>query len=114
MCRKFGARFLALLLMLIMSGADLFAQSRIRFRPGATSASVSGRLAPGARRVFVLGARYGQPLSATVSSRNSCVAFSNGETSLNYTTGSGNNFIYLNNNCGNGTSYRMTVSIPVY
>jgi len=111
MLRKIGVQYLSLLLALIMTGADLFAQTRIRFRPGTTSTTVSGKIVAGARRQFVLGARYGQNLSATVSSRNGCVVFGNGGTSLNYTTGSGNNFVYLENNCGGATSYTLTVSI---
>ena len=111
MFRKNSVQLLALLLALVMMGADLFAQTRIRFRQGTTSSSVSGKIAAGARRQYVLGARSGQNLSATVSSRNGCVVFSNGGTSLSYTTDFGSNFVYLENNCGGATSYTLTVSI---
>jgi hypothetical protein len=113
MARKLSARFVALFLALVMLGGILSAQStRIRFRPGSTSTSVTGTLPAGAKRQFILGARDGQNLSATVSSRNGCVVFSNGSgTSLNLATNSGSNFVSLENNCGGGTSYTMTISI---
>lgn len=101
----------SLLLILLISSSDLFAQTRIRFARGRTSATASGSVGGKGSRSFVLGARYGQYLSANVSSRNGCVTFSNGATSTSYVTDSGNNYLYLSNGCSRQTSFTLTVSI---
>jgi hypothetical protein len=109
--KKLNTRIATLTLILLVSGSDLLAQTRIRFARGTTSASVSGTLYGGDTRTYVLGARYGQYLSANVSSRNGCVTFNNGETSAGYTTRSGYNYLYVGNGCGRQTSFTLTVSI---
>lgn len=98
-------------LFLLAVCSEVSAQTRIRFARNRTSASVSSTIGGNSSRTFVLGARYGQSLSATVSSRNGCVVFGNGATSTSYITRGGNNFLYLRNNCGRMTSFTLTVSI---
>ena len=109
--KKLSVRASILILILTVSSSDLFAQTRIRFARGRTSTSVSGTIGAGGQRSFVLGARYGQYLSANVSSRGDCITFNNGATSTSYTTRAGNNFIYLRNGCGRAVSFTLTVSI---
>ncbi len=109
--KKLKIKAFILILILVVSGSDLFAQTRIRFARGRTSASVSSTIGGYASRTFVLSARYGQYLSANVSSRNGCVTFSNSATSTGYTTDSGSNYLYLSNGCGRQTSFTLTVSI---
>jgi len=109
--KKIIVKSVALILLLTSSSFDIFAQTRIRFARGRTSTSVSSKIGGGGSRSYVLGARYGQYLSANVSSRNGCVTFGNGATSTSYTTSSGNNYLYLNNGCRGLTSYTLTVSI---
>jgi hypothetical protein len=109
--RKSFLKVVALILVLTSSSFDLLAQTRIRFTRGRTSTSVSGKIGGGGGRSYVLAARYGQYLSANVSSRNGCVTFGNGATSTSYITRSGNNYLYLNNGCRGLTSYTLTVSI---
>lgn len=104
-------QILLLALVLVISSSDTRAQTQIRFARGTTSATVSGTLYGGDTRTYVLSARYGQYLSANVSSRNGCVTFQNGETSASYTTRSGNNHLYVGNGCGRTTSFTLTVSI---
>ncbi len=111
MLKKITTQILMLAMVLLLMNSHLFAQTRIRFRTGSTSATVSGRIAAGARRSFVLKAYPGQYLSATISSRNGCVVFGNGGTSASYATRLGNNYIYISNNCGGATSFSLTVSI---
>lgn len=117
MCRKISVRFVVLAVALMLIESDLFAQTkRIVFRRDSTSATVSGRIAAIRERSFVLGARAGQYLSATVSSSGGCVEFDKGRgtpggTSLNYTTSSGSNYIAIVNNCNRRVSYSLTVSI---
>jgi hypothetical protein len=109
--KKLITMIVALTLILLVSGSDLLAQTRIRFARGTTSTTVSGTLLGGDTRTYVLAARYGQSLSANVSSRNGCVTFQNGETSASYTTISGNNHLYVGNGCGRTTRFTLTVSI---
>ncbi len=109
--KKMNVKAFILILILVVSSSDLFAQTRIRFARGRTSTSVSGTVGGYGERSFVLGARYGQYLSANVSSRNGCVKFRNGATSTSYTTDSGSNYLYLSNGCGRQTGFTLTVSI---
>ncbi len=90
--KKLNVKTLILLMILLVGSSDLLAQTRIRFARGRTSTTVSGKMVYG-ERSYVLGARYGQYVSANVSSRNGCVRFSNGSTSTGYTTNSGNNYL---------------------
>jgi hypothetical protein len=106
-------RLSILLLVLILAGlcGEVSAQTRIRFARGRTSASLSGTIGGGGVRTFVLGARRGQYLSANVSSRGDCIKFSEGATSTNFTTESGDNILSITNYCGRSTSFVLTVSI---
>ena len=105
----FGIVIASITVLTLMSSAE--AQTRIRFAKGRTSATVSGKLAGGAKRTYVLGARQGQYLSGNVSSANGCVKFTEGSTSVGFTTDSGDNILSITNYCGRSTSFTMTVSI---
>jgi len=109
--KKTLGKAIVLILVLIISNICVAAQTRIRFARGSTSASVSSSIGGYASRSYVLGARYGQLLSANISSRNGCVTFSNGASSISYVTESGNNYLYLKNGCRGTTGYTLTVSI---
>jgi hypothetical protein len=87
------------------------AQTRIRFARGRTSATVSGSVLGGGERTYVLGARRGQYLSGNVSSRNGCVKFTDGATSVGFTTDAGDNILSITNYCSRRTTFTMTVSI---
>ena len=100
-----------MLLILVISTSDISAQTRIRFARGRTSTTVSGTIGGNSTRTYVLGAKYGQYLSANVSSRNGCVKFSSGATETSYITDPGNNYLYLSNNCRSQTGFTLTVSI---
>jgi hypothetical protein len=82
--------------------------ARINFSRGSTQASVSGRIS--GQRIYLLRASSGQYLSAALNS-NGCVVFTNGGTSIGFTTARGDNRIVVSNNCGGESSYTMTVSI---
>jgi len=90
---------------------DGLAQTRIRFARGRTSATLSGSVGGGGVRRYILAARAGQQLSGNVSSRNGCVKFTEGSTSLSFITESGDNWISVTNYCSRPTSFTMTVSI---
>src|SRR5256885_10542496 len=110
---KFG-KFLASVfcfVILLAAAAEASEQTRIRFARGRAWASVSSVLRPGATKWYVLGARRGQQFSGNVSSRNGCVKFTEGSTSMGFTTDIGDNRISVTNYCRGTTSYTMTVSI---
>lgn len=109
--KKITVKILILFTLLLGTNADLLAQTRIRFARGRTSASISSQIGAQIDRSFVLGARYGQYLSANVSSRNGCVKFTNRSTEISYVTQAGDNYLYIINTCRNVTSFTITVSI---
>ena len=110
---------IALSLMFLLTAGDLAAQSRIRFRRGATSATVSGRIGvnrgvAGANyRSYVLRAGAGQTISATLSSGNGRVWFvDNDQTSYSIHTDSARDYVIrIYNGGANGTNYTLTISI---
>ena len=83
--------------------------ARISFQRGSTGETISGSLARG--RNYVLRAKAGQQLSATVSSANNCIVFSTGTTTVNFTTVKGDNSLSLVNNCGAQSTFSLSVSI---
>jgi hypothetical protein len=83
--------------------------TRISFLRGTTGQTVSGNVARG--RDYVLRAKEGQHLTASVSSANGCVVFSPGTTSVSLTTVKGDNRLGLINNCGAESAFSLTVSI---
>lgn len=110
---------LALAVVVLLTTADLAAQSRIRFKRGSSSATVSGRIGvnrgvAGANyRSYVLRAGAGQTISATVSSANGKVAFAeNDQTSYSIQTDRSRDYVLrIYNGGASGTSYTLTVSI---
>lgn len=102
-----------IVLVALSAASEIFAQTRIQFKKGSTSASVSGRLAPGASRTYRLAARRGQQLSANLSSRSGKVVFDDGGigTSISYHTNSGDNYLHVVNIGQTPTTFTMTVSI---
>ena len=104
-------RIAVLSLLVLAFSSEMFAQTRIRFARGRTSASVSGSLGAGASRDYVVGARSGQTFSANVSSRNGCVKFSWGGTSRSFETRGGDNVFGVTNHCSRATNFTMTISI---
>ena len=108
-----------LILITLLTTANLTAQTRIRFQRGATSATVSGKIGvnrgvAGANyRRYVVRAGGGQTISATLSSRNGKVAFAeNDQTSYTIQTDSSRDYVLnIYNGGANNTSYTLTVSI---
>lgn len=82
---------------------------RINFHRGSVQETISGVVAN--ERSYVLRARSGQYLSASVNSSNGCVVFSGGSTSTTYTTIKGDNRLSLVNTCGGQASFSLTVYI---
>jgi hypothetical protein len=106
------AKVLILMLLVLTFSEAGFADTRIRFARGRSSATVSGRIGTGGRVCYVANARAGQVLTATVSSRSGKVRiFESGETSYFYEVEySGDQSICVDNLRG-ATTYTLTVSI---
>lgn len=111
---------LALAVMLVvLANTSISAQTRISFKRGSSSATRTGTIGvnrgvAGANyRSYVLRARAGQTISATVSSRNGKVYFTdNDETSYSvYTDSAGDYVLRIYNGGANSTNYTLTVSI---
>lgn len=115
MLKKLGVKILVLMMICVMLATDSLGQARIRFGRGQSSATVRGSLAPGATRGYVLGARRGQTLTATVSCGNGKCDFTQGDlhdTSYShYVDRNGDVYISIDNHGTRATSYTMTVSI---
>ena len=115
MIKKLSVKFLVLSVIFLMSGLDVMSQTRIRFRRGANSATISGTLGAGVTRGYVLGARRGQILTATLSSGNNQVDFTQGnyhDTQFSMTVEqNGDVYISIDNHGRRATKYTLTVSI---
>lgn len=115
MLKNLSAKFLILTLVFLIAAPDLLAQTRVRFARGRTSATMSGTLAPnGGRRSYVLRAQRGQILTATLSSTNGRVDFTQGslhDTQFSRTIErDGDVYVDIDNH-GGRTRYTLTISI---
>ena len=82
--------------------------ARISFRRGSVQETISGVVTHS--KSYVLKAKGGQYLSASVTS-NGCAVFTTGSTSMNFVTASGDNWITVVNNCGGQATFNLTVDI---
>jgi hypothetical protein len=90
------------------TGPSVDTPARISFRRGSVQETIPGVVAHS--KSYVLKAKAGQYLSATVTS-NGCAVFTAGSTSMNFVTASGDNWITVVNNCGSQTPFNLTVDI---
>ena len=116
MFKKLGVKILVLMMVCVMLTTDTLAQTRIRFARGRSSASVSGTMAAGGSREYVLGARRGQTLTATLSCTNSSKCdFAQGELHdtqySQYVDSNGDVYITIHTHGARATRYTMTISI---
>ena len=101
----------ALAAILVFSGIT-YADIRIRFPRGRTSATMTGKVGTGERVCYFARARQGQTLTATVSSRSGRVAiFESGETSYSYVIEVSGDQSVCVDNLSRATTYTLTVSI---
>src|SRR5438094_933501 len=105
-------RIFAVTMIIFMAYSVSFGDIRIRFARGRTSATMSGSLRGGGVVCYVAGARDGQTLSATVSSRNGRVDFldMNSTSYSEFMKFTGDHRLCISNN-GRTTRYTLTVSI---
>jgi len=115
MLKKFIVQFVLLATISLMSGVELYAQTRVRFARGRSSATFSGTIPAKASRNFVVGARNGQIARVSVNNRRLSIysdAAPKGEAgSTSFETNSGDNEFGIYNPTNQTISYTMTVSI---
>jgi hypothetical protein len=103
--------FIAIVLVAVVA-TEGFADIRIRFARGRTSATVRGNVARGGRVCYVAGARSGQTLTATLSSQSGkAQIFESGDTSYSLDVEISGDQSVCVDNLGKATGYMLTVSI---
>ncbi len=118
MLKKSAVQFSMLAMVWLITCPELFAQTRIHFVKGRTSATVSGSIVRNGYKCFVLKTREGQSLDATVSSRSGKVQFPwasgagyyKGGTSHSRVTSGGDEELCIENG-GNATTFTLTISV---
>jgi hypothetical protein len=109
---KIYSKLFAIFAIVAFANVAAFADTRIRFAKGRTSATVTGRVANGGRVCYFAGAKAGQQFTATVSSRSGkAVIFESGETSYAYEVETRGDQSVCVDNLGGATTYSLTVSI---
>jgi hypothetical protein len=114
MLRKTSLQVVALALMLILSGADSLAQTRISFRRGSSSATVRGKIVSKGYSEYVVNGRAGQVMSIEITSGNGAVVVNAGTASgksFSVDMTGGDHLLSIVNTGRNATNYSLTVSI---
>jgi hypothetical protein len=115
MLRKTSLKVVALALVLILSGAQLAAQTtRINFRRGSSSATVRGKIGPKGYLEYVVNGRAGQLMSIEITSGNGAVIVNAGSASgksFSLDMSGGDHLLSIVNTGRGQTTYSLTVSI---
>jgi hypothetical protein len=85
--------------------------TRLKFSRGAYSTSFSGDVNAGDTRSLVLSCRYGQELSANISSAGGCVTFRGGGSSVSTTTSGGDNYLTVTNRCSSVARFSISITV---
>jgi hypothetical protein len=114
--KRIGMKFTAVIfaLMLAMTSVTAQARTRVRFKSGRNSTTVTGRLATSGARTYVLRAGQGQTLTATLSSTNGKVDFTQAnvhDTQYSMTVENTGDVEVMIDNHGGPTNYTLTISI---
>jgi hypothetical protein len=105
-------KIIAAIAIVLFATFAAFADIRIKFPRGRTSATMTGRIGNGGRVCYIARANAGQTLTATVSSRTGKVnILESGETSYSYDIEVSGDQSVCVDNLSRATSYTMTVSI---
>lgn len=115
MIKKISVCLVMLTMIFLATSVETLAQTRIRFGRGRSSATISGTIAPGANRTFVVGARSGQYAVVSVNPRNLQIFTDEapkGESgSSSFETNYGDNEFGIYNPTGRPIRFSMTISI---
>lgn len=105
-------KVIAAIAVVLIANFATFADIRIKFPRGRTSATMTGRVGNGGRVCYFAGAREGQTLTATVSSHTGKVnILESGELSYSYEIEISGDQSVCVDNLSRATSYILTVSI---
>jgi hypothetical protein len=115
MLKKLFVHFVLLTTISLMTSVELYAQTRIRFAKGRSSATISGTIPAKSNKTFVVGASSGQVARVSVNV-GSLKIFSDaapkGESgSTSFDTYNGDNEFGIYNPTNRAISYTMTISI---
>lgn len=114
MVKTLSLKAFAVLMIVVMGYMEGYGQTRVRFARGRTSATVRGKLVAKGSKQYVLGAREGQTIFATVSSTNGRVTITGangrGFTDYEVIADDGDNYIGIYNP-GGATNFTLTISI---
>jgi hypothetical protein len=114
MIRKLTVQLVALSLIVVLSSADLMAQRRIKFRRGASSATLSGKIAANGYMEYVINGRAGQVMTIEIRSGNGAVVVNAGTAtgkSFSVDMSGGDHLLSIVNPGRGATTYTMTVAI---
>ena len=115
MLKIYGVKILIVTLIFLTAISDAAAQTRIRFARGRNSTTITGTLAAGATKGFVLRAAQGQSLTGTLSSTNGKADFTQGslhDTQYSQTVEeNGDVYISIDNHGKRATNFTLTISI---
>jgi hypothetical protein len=113
--KAFIIKSFAVMALIGMTDSALLAQTRIRFARGRSSATMTGSLAAGGERSYILRASAGQTMTVRVTSRNGDVSVDLGGNDVG--TGdtvelrSTDEYIITVHNNGGATSYSLYVAV---
>ncbi|MCA1557312.1 MAG: hypothetical protein LC731_02090 [Acidobacteria bacterium] len=113
---RIGMKVMAVAFALVLMVSTVVAspRTRVRFKPGRNSATVTGKLAASGLKTYVLRAKQGQVLTATLSSGNGKVDFTQGnvhDTQYSITVENTGDVEVMIDNHGGATKYTLTISV---
>lgn len=115
MIKNIGLKITILAVIFLTAASDSLAQTRIKFMRGRSSATITGTMAAGATKGYVLRATQGQVLTGTLSSANGKADFTQGnlhDTQYSQTVeANGDVYISIDNHGNRATRFTMTISI---
>ena len=112
--KRIGMKALAVAMALMLAASSVLAQTRVSFKSGQNSTTVTGRLGANGVKSYVLRARQGQVLTATLSSDNGKVDFTQAnvhDTQYSITVENTGDVEVMVDNHGGPTRYTLTISI---
>jgi len=122
MKKLIGIKILAVVLMLVSLTSDSLAQTRIRFGRGRSAATVSGAIAPGGVREYVINVGRGQTMTVQttsgnnrldleISGRNGHLAWGDNGFAEVEIDRTGDHYITIKNSGGRATRFNLTVTV---
>src|SRR5687768_15419221 len=114
MARRNAFKVVALLLVLVMSSANVLAQKRIRFQRGKSSATVRGPIGANGYTEYIIDGRAGQVMTIEITSGNGAVVVNAGTASgksFSLEMTGGDHLLSVVNTGRRGTNFTLKVSI---